>query len=116
MAGEVDQPLSIILYDGPVKAFRKNVIEIPAIVNIKLEDFAAGIAASFKKAQENISRKLGEENFELEIEDFEIKTPYIVQLSDDQNLMMRLPQASETLNTEEMMFSKLKFKKTIKMK
>jgi hypothetical protein len=115
MAVDPKEPFSLILFDGSVKAFKPVIIELPAVNCIKLEDFAASIATSFKKAQENIAKKLGKESFVLEIEDFEIKTPYIAQMSDDENLMMRLPVPGETINPEEQMFAKLRFRKTIKL-
>jgi len=116
MAGDPNESFSLILFDGTVKTFEKVIIELPAVRNVSLEDFTASVAASFKKAQQNIAKRLGEESFELEIEDFEIKTPYIVHMSDEENLMMRLPASAETMNSDEPMFSKLKFRKTIKLK
>lgn len=115
MAGAPKEPLSLILYDGPVENFKKTVIELPAVRSVKLEDFTASVAASFKKARENIAKKLGNEDFELEIEDFEIKIPYVMQMADDDSLIMQLPSPGKTVDSDELMYSKLRFRKTIKM-
>jgi hypothetical protein len=103
------------VYHGNIKSFKTRDVELPSQVTLGLDEFAASIASSVRDAQKSISEALGDNSFGLEIGDLEIKTPYVTQVGNNKKLIMKMPQPSEKSASGDQVFSKINFKKVIKL-
>jgi hypothetical protein len=83
--------------------------------SIPFQDFTASVADSIKKAQTQIQAKLGSESFDLDLEQFEIKTPYVVNIGSNNELLMTKPAASDQAGPYEPAFSRMTFRKSFKL-
>lgn len=110
--GKPDEPARIARV--PLAALIGLTPEEPSPAAIPFQDFTSSIADSIKKAQAQIQSKLGNELFGLDLENFEIKTPYVVNINSNNELIMTKPP-TEPVGNYEPAFSKLTFRKTVKL-